>query len=69
MIAFSALMLVMGALICLTSYWISWEIQDMKTRPAFGAKLKSDWIRLLDRFGRSQDSGSLSARSVRRSHA
>ena len=50
MIAFSVLMLVMGVLICLTSYWISWEIQDTKARPAFGATLQSDWTRLLDRI-------------------
>jgi len=69
MIAFSVLMLVMGTLICFTSYWISWEIQDTKTRPAFGAKLKSDWTGLVVRFGSSQASGSLSAPSPRRFHA
>jgi len=47
MLGFCALILVMAALIWIGSYWISWEIQEVKARPRFGAKLKSDCARLL----------------------
>ena len=49
MIGFFALMLLIAALTWLGSYWISWEIQDSRTRPAFAAQVKSDCARLLRR--------------------
>jgi len=51
MIGFFVLMLLMGASIWLTSYWISWEIEDARTRPTFRAQLNGDWTRL---FGRNR---------------
>ena len=49
MIGFCVLMLVMAALIWLGSYWISWEIQDVRARPRFAAKISRDCARLLRR--------------------
>ena len=49
MIGFSLLTLLMVALTWLVAYWISWEIQDSRTRPTFAAQFRSDRTRLLGR--------------------
>ena len=55
MIGFSLLMLLMGTLVWLGLYRVSWDIQDAKTRPTFVVQLKSDCMRLFgrDRVARS----------------
>lgn len=47
MIGFLGLMLLLGGVVCLGSYWISWESQDARTRPAFTAKFANDCARLM----------------------
>jgi hypothetical protein len=46
---FLTLMLGFAIVICLVLYGISWELQDSRTRPRFGAKIMRDCARLLGR--------------------
>ena len=49
MFGFCAVMLALLSLICLISYWISWEVQHKARRPRFTTKLWNDSMRLLGR--------------------
>lgn len=49
MLGFVALMSVLGGLIGLAFYWMSWEMTDSRTRPTFSAKLRNDCAQLLRR--------------------
>jgi hypothetical protein len=49
MIGFLGLMLVLGGVASLGSYWISWEGGDAKSRPPFSVKLRSDVAQLIRR--------------------
>ena len=49
MIGYLVLMLVLAGLVCLGSYWISWENQDAKTRPRFATQFWSDCATLFRR--------------------
>jgi hypothetical protein len=55
-------------LICLVSYWISWEMQHKEKRAAFGAQV---WNDIVDSFGkrhgaiRNRGLRSLAAKHVR----
>ncbi len=49
MIGFLGLMLLLASVVCLGSYWISWEGQDARTRPRFAAKIAGDCARLFRR--------------------
>jgi len=49
MLGFLLLMSILGALIGLGSYWMSWEMQDSRTRPRFSAKLCNDCAQLFRR--------------------
>jgi len=42
MLGLCAMLLVFLALIGALSYWVSWELLDKRTRPAFAKKLLSD---------------------------
>ncbi len=63
MAGFLALLLALVGVVCLASYWMSWEIQDKRRRPTFTAMLWSDAARLLGR-----NSGRIPV-SERQSHA
>lgn len=49
MLGFCMVMFVGVGLISLTSYYISWELQHEKRRPAFWTKVHSDCLRLIAR--------------------
>lgn len=61
MIGFCAVMFVMGVLIALGSYWISWEMQHAGARPGFSAMAYSDLARL---FARKRPEAPAQARSI-----
>lgn len=47
MIGFFFLMSLLAVLVSFGSYWISWEVQDVQTRPRFAAQFRRDCARLL----------------------
>ncbi|HLJ10053.1 MAG TPA: hypothetical protein VKU82_02630 [Planctomycetaceae bacterium] len=49
MIGYLTLMLFLAALIGLASYWISWDIEDARTRPGLAAALRRDCAHFLTR--------------------
>jgi len=51
MLGLCAMLLVFLAVIGALSYWISWELLDKRTRPAFSKKLLDDCARLFQRDG------------------
>jgi hypothetical protein len=42
MLGFFGMIMVFLAIICLLSYWISWDLQHQQTRPGFGKHIRND---------------------------
>lgn len=61
MLGFCAVMFMMASLIAVGSYWISWEMQDARSRSGFGAKACSDFAQL---FARKPSGAEAQAESV-----
>ena len=69
MIGFVGLMGLLGGLAWLGGYWISWETEDVRTRPPFTTRLFRDGMKLMRRrISASADRGlqSSNPRSKRR---
>jgi hypothetical protein len=47
MVGFLGVLLLLAAIGGFGSYWITWEMQDSRSRPAFSAKLMSDLAMVL----------------------
>ena len=42
MLGFFGMMVVFLAVICLLSYWVSWDLQHKAARPGFGTQIRND---------------------------